>query len=43
MIFGIFVGTYSTIYVAAPLTIYVQRFLQRNEAKGKRVGKPATA
>jgi len=43
MIFGIFVGTYSTIYVAAPLTIYVQRFLARNESKGKRVsGKPAT-
>lgn len=44
MIFGIFVGTYSTIYVAAPLTIYVQQFLNRNnEPKRGRAGKPVTA
>jgi preprotein translocase subunit SecF len=42
MIFGIFVGTYSTIYVAAPLTIYVQKFMAGKEQQKKKspVGKP---
>ena len=26
MVFGIFVGTYSTVYIAAPFTIYVERY-----------------
>jgi preprotein translocase subunit SecF len=44
MIFGIFVGTYSTIYVAAPLTIYVQKFMAGKEQRKKTpVGKPVTA
>jgi preprotein translocase subunit SecF len=40
MLIGILVGTYSTIYVAAPLTVYVQRFLEKDEPKKRKVGKP---
>jgi preprotein translocase subunit SecF len=28
MCFGIFVGTYSTVYIASPFTIYAQKFLE---------------
>lgn len=31
MAFGIFVGIYSTIYIASPFTIYVARFMERKE------------
>jgi preprotein translocase subunit SecF len=43
MIFGIVVGTYSTIYIAAPLTIYVDRFFATREKNPKVKTKPATA
>lgn len=33
MIVGIFVGCYSTIYIAAPLTIYVQKYLDKDPKK----------
>jgi preprotein translocase subunit SecF len=33
MCFGIFVGTYSTVYIASPFTIYVQRFQERRKTK----------
>jgi len=32
MMVGIFVGSYSTIYIAAPMTIYIEKFLNRNRA-----------
>lgn len=38
MCFGIFVGTYSTVYIASPFTIYVEKFLERKNKsiqKGK--------
>lgn len=36
MAFGIFVGTYSTIFIASPFTIYVDQWIQRKEqASGK--------
>lgn len=38
MCIGIFVGTYSTVYIASPFTIYVERFLKNREAKKKTVG-----
>lgn len=44
MIVGIFVGTYSTVYVAAPFTIYVQRFFDKQDPKKNRKvagGRPA--
>ena len=31
MAFGIFVGIYSTIYIASPFTIYVAKFMERKE------------
>lgn len=31
MCFGIFVGTYSTVYIASPFTIYVQKFMAARE------------
>lgn len=31
MIFGIFVGIYSTVYIASPFTIYVAKFMERKE------------
>lgn len=34
MCFGIFVGIYSTIYIASPFTIYVAKFLEKNEKVG---------
>jgi preprotein translocase subunit SecF len=38
MCFGIFVGTYSTVYIASPFAIYVNRFAdQRKLARGKTV------
>lgn len=41
MCFGIFVGTYSTVYIASPFTIYVQKFM---DSKGKTIArKPAKA
>lgn len=44
MIFGIVVGTYSTVYIAAPLTIYVDKFLAKREtARSSKPAKPATA
>lgn len=33
MCFGIFVGTYSTIYIASPFTIYAEKFLNRKKVK----------
>lgn len=33
MCFGIFVGTYSTVYIASPFTIYVQRFMDARGSK----------
>ncbi len=45
MVFGIFVGVYSTIYIASPMTIYVEKFMASRDSK-KPVGgkaKPATA
>ncbi len=33
MCFGVVVGTYSTIYIAAPLTIYVDRMITKREAR----------
>jgi len=45
--FGIFVGTYSTVYIASPFTIYVERYMESRNAKGTAGGKtktkPATA
>jgi len=35
MMVGLFVGSYSTIYVAAPMTIYTERYLNRNKAKAR--------
>lgn len=35
MCFGIFVGTYSTMYIASPFTIYVERFLENRNGKSK--------
>ncbi len=36
MCFGIFVGTYSTVYIATPFTIYVEKFMEsRNPKKVK--------
>ena len=35
MCFGIFVGTYSTMYIASPFTIYVERFLDSRNGKSK--------
>jgi preprotein translocase subunit SecF len=43
MCFGIVVGTYSTVYIAAPLTIYVDKFLAKRENSAKTRTKPATA
>lgn len=31
MCFGIFVGTYSTVYIASPCTIYIERLLDRKK------------
>lgn len=45
MCFGIFVGTYSTMYIASPFTIYVERFLESRNGKSKSsrpTSKPAT-
>ena len=36
MLFGIIIGSYSTIYIAAPMTISVQRFLGDGKAATKR-------
>lgn len=33
MCFGIFVGTYSTVYIASPFTIYVERYQERKKTK----------
>ena len=33
MCFGIFVGTYSTVYIASPFTIYVEKFLEARGGK----------
>jgi preprotein translocase subunit SecF len=35
MCFGIFVGTYSTMYIASPFTIYVERILESRNGKSK--------
>ncbi|NBY21148.1 protein translocase subunit SecF [bacterium] len=45
MCFGIFVGTYSTMYIASPFTIYVEKFLEARNGKSKSsrsASKPAT-
>lgn len=42
MCFGIFVGTYSTIYIASPFTIYVQRWLEKRGDQPNRP-RPVTA
>lgn len=36
MCFGIFVGAYSTIYIASPFTIYVEKFLSSREKQSAR-------
>ena len=36
MCFGIFVGTYSTVYIASPFTIYVQRYLESRTISSKK-------
>jgi preprotein translocase subunit SecF len=36
MLIGIFIGTYSTYYIAAPMTIYVERFLNKRKPKTRR-------
>lgn len=41
MAFGIFVGSYSTIYIASPLTIYVSRFLDKREGRTRARPQPA--
>jgi preprotein translocase subunit SecF len=41
MAFGVFVGIYSTVYIASPFTIYVERFLAKKS--GKTNARPATA
>ncbi len=33
MCLGIFVGTYSTVYIASPFTIYVEKFLEHRKKK----------
>lgn len=33
MCFGIFVGVYSTVYIASPFTIYVEKFMERKGGK----------
>jgi preprotein translocase subunit SecF len=44
MAFGIFTGTFSSIYVASPILMYVeQRFPRDPEAKGARAGAAGTA
>ena len=44
MIFGIFVGTYSTIYIAAPLTIYADQYFSKKERQtGRSIPTPAKA
>lgn len=35
MCFGIFVGAYSTVYIASPLTIYVAKYLDGRKAKSR--------
>ena len=42
MCFGIFVGTYSTVYIASPLTVYVDKFIERRK-KGAVNTRPVTA
>ncbi len=39
MCLGIFVGTYSTVYIASPFTIYVERFMEhrKNKAGNRKV------
>lgn len=38
MLIGIFIGTYSTYYIAAPMTIYVDKFMKRKGTKsGRRI------
>ncbi len=42
MTFGIFTGTFSSIYVASPLLLYIERKYPRDpDAKGARASKPA--
>lgn len=41
MAFGIFVGVYSTIYIASPMTIYIEKFMENREKNAAR--KPVTA
>lgn len=43
MIFGLFVGTYSTIYIAAPFTIYVEKFLAKKKVKDQSKPRPRPA
>ncbi len=35
MCFGILVGTYSTMYIASPFTIYVEKFIEARNGKSK--------
>jgi preprotein translocase subunit SecF len=42
MCFGIFVGIYSTIYIASPFTIYVAKFME-NKEQSRTTSKPAKA
>ncbi len=45
MCFGIFVGTYSTVYIASPFTVYVEKFLEARSGKTRANGRqlPKTA
>jgi len=45
MCFGIFVGCYSTIYIASPFTIYAERFLEKRKGTttGRTKARPVSA
>ena len=43
MIFGIFVGTYSSIFIAAPLLIYLKLRVGRPVIEEEGIAKPAEA
>jgi len=42
MTFAIFTGTFSSIYIAAPLLMYVEKRWPGEDARGARAFKPAT-
>ncbi len=38
MVFGIFVGMYSTVYIASPFTIYVEKWTEKKKGVGRKPG-----